>query len=178
MKELVKLLLDDSGGRDVQLAYDLREAFTRAWVELLRGLCVDLDDAISIVVGSKCNFIPQESAVRAFVERRRGSNNPGFGYPLRTGTAQFFVEFSDAITYGVACRKPDSEDEYSRLTQCLQKGDQTGWKSSEWWACYRQRNVNLRQPSAEEVKCVSDPGSREELVKDVADGFREIADLV
>ena len=189
MKALKKLCLEDN---NLVLVHDLHEAMIGARISLLTKLWREIECAL----GEKLSDLPpkangciakgriksssdiSESRITKFVKKLNNSRYHGLHYGLHyddeaTIDTWLSVEVEDGIYFGVICL---DENKYNELKKSLNE-KVGGGKSSEWkwWPWHKwSGNLNLRDPTRDDLKLLSNKEERKKCAEGIALGLKPV----
>ena len=174
MSELKELLLRDD---NLALAHDLREAMLEVHIDLLEELWKVIESELK----NKIPDLPEKDSsdsdisperVRHFVRGQKDYKHHGLYYPFGNGGVG--VEVGHSIYFGVYCHKGDHENEYNKLEEALRKVI-GGTSTADWpWYKYANKDLNLKNPTRENLDMLSKEKARNEYVAEIASGLKEV----
>ena len=173
MSELKELLSKDN---NLALASDLREAILEVHIDLLKKLWEAIESELKNKIpdlpekGSDSDISPER--IRHFVTGQRYYKHHGLYYPFGNGGVG--VEVGHSIYFGVYYHKGDHENEYNKLKEALK--DVLGGTSAYWWPWhkYANKDLNLKNPTRENLDMLSNEKARNEYVAEIASGLKEV----
>ena len=182
MKDLTELCLQDN---NLVLVHDLNEAMIEARVCLLRKLWCEIDSALKEqlpVLPPKDedgkNEAPSDTdeRIRLYLKPMSRGHYHGLHYSFGRGVASLFVEAGEGngLFFGVRCHK-DHKDERSNLDRALK--DVKG-RPTDWCPRYRKDDLNLKNPSREELERLSSEAGRKKHAKRIAQGLKPFWEAV
>ena len=173
MTDLKELCLKDN---NLVLVHDLQEAMVEARVSLLHKLwqeiaCKLKEEITDLPDLSEEDSDITEERIRRFIQEN--SRYHGIWYKFGHH-ASLGVEVGDSIYFGVLCPKEESEDEYSRLKEVLEKVPGQG-HSNESWPWYQDApDLNLKCPTREDLKLLANERERQSYVAEVVYGVGKL----
>ena len=173
MKEMTKLCLQDN---KLVLVHDLNEAMFRARVQLLRKLWDEIDSALKAEIpnlppkdkdGKNDAYSVSNERIKRFLTPWGRDTYHGLFYTFGRGVASLCVEAGNGerLFFGVRCRKKH-EDERRKLDEELE--NVPGESRLEWWPRYQEDDWNLKNPSRDKLKMLSNEADRKEHAKIIA----------
>ena len=182
MTDLTKLCLE---GDKLVLVHDLNEAMTNARVYLLRKLWDEIDSALRVEIsglppkdedGINKVYSVSEDRIKCFITPMGRNCYHGLYYSLfRRGIASLCVEAGngDRLRFGVRCHKDHRE-------HCQLKAKLTDVSNqfTDWWPGYQKDNVNLKNPTRENLQKLSNEADRKKHAKQIAQRLEPFWDAV
>ena len=191
MEALKKLCLEDN---NLTLVHDLQEAMKLARISLLKRLWREIE----CVLRKELSNLPHkangriaegriesssdisESRITDFVWKRNNSRYHGLHYGLyyddeATIDTWLSVEVEDSIYFGVICL---DEKRYDELKKNLNQ-EFGGGKSGGGWPWYKKAgNLNLREPTRDDLKLLSNEEERKMYAEEIAQGLKPIWEVL
>ena len=188
MEALKKLCLEDN---NLVLVRDLQEAMigaricllTKLWREIESALGEELSDLPPKTSGyiaedrrmQSCSDI-SESKITEFVRNQKNYKYHGLHYGLyyddeATVDTWLSVEVEHRIYFGVICL---DENRYNKLKKKLNQEVGSG-KSYKWWPWYKGTgNLDLRDPTRDDLKLLSNEAERKKYAEGIARGLKPV----
>ena len=181
MKELKELCLEDN---NLFLVHDLNEAMIDAKACLLAKLWDEIDCALKEQIpdrlskykdGENVAYSVSDERIKRFLTNQRGTYH-GLYYSFGSGVASLGVEAGNGVglIFGIRCHK-DRREERSDLDEALK--DVPG-KSTDWWPRYQEDDVNLKNPTRENLQKLSNEADRKKHAKQIAQRLEPFWDAV
>ena len=188
MEALKKLCLEDD---NLVLVHDLHEAMisvkisllTKLWCEIECALREGLSDLPSKASGHiakdriKSSSDISESRITKFVKKRNDSRYHGLHYGLHyddeaTIDTWLSVEVEDHINFGVICL---DENKYDKLKKKFNQEVGSGESDKGCWPWYkRAENLNLRDPTRDDLELLSNKEKRKKYAEGIAQGLKPV----
>ena len=182
MKELTELCLQDN---NLVLVHNLNEAMTNARVHLMRKLWDEIDSALKEDIddlppkdedGINEPYSVSDDRIKCFITPMRRNCYHGLYYSFGRGVASLCVEAGngDRLWFGVRCHKDHRE--HDKLKSALMDVSN---QFTDWWPRYQEDDVNLKTPTPDNLKLLSNEAGRKEHAKIIAQRLKavKIADL-
>ena len=183
MEDLTKLCLEDN---NLVLVHDLKEAKFRARVCLLKKLWNEIDSALKETIGdlpptdedgkNDANSV-SDTKIKCFLTPMRRNCFHGLFYSFGRGVASLCVEAGNGerLFFGVRCHKKHA-DERRKVDEALE--DVPGESRLDWWPRYQEDDWNLKKPSRDELKMLSNEVDRKEHAKRIAQRLKPFWEAV
>lgn len=183
MRDLAKLCLEDN---NLVLVHDLNEAMFRARVCLLKKLWNEIESALKEEIpdlpptdedGKNDANSVSDAKIKRFLTPMRRNCFHGLFYSFGRGVASLCVEAGNGerLFFGVRCHKKHA-DERRKVDKALE--DVPGEKKPEWWPRHQVDDWNLKNPSRDELKMLSNEADRKKHAKCIAQGLKPFWDAV
>lgn len=174
--ELSSLLKRDN---NLLLAHDLVKAMTTAQIDLQLKLWDEIDTAMVSKFGNRLSPKSAESeiprsTVRAFYQKAKNNRYYGMYYPFASGDGMLGIEIYNSIYFGVCCNKQKHPNEHSLIQEAL---SEMGGSVTKGWPFYKystQTSLNLKNPSRDELKLLSDDDARKAYAEEIAEEMYKI----
>ena len=181
MNELKKLCLKDN---NLVLVHDLSKAMVEARISLLVKLWGEIECEMK-----KIQNLPKkeeqyskitEKRIREFVEGKKNFGYHGLHYEI-SGPVTLGIEVGRAYIYiGIKCHKDNeyNKKKYDKIRETLQEKLQDGKPQEDGWLWWKwppmNVNVNLRNPTRENLKLLADDCKRQKYAADIATRASEV----
>ena len=173
----------------------LHTNFRRKYMDALKQLC--LEDNNSVLVHDLNDVMLEaiREAIWSEIEAELRSEEPdfidasvskdGLSYELNE-VSQIHVgahgKSNDGrIWFGVYCSKEDHKHKYCKIKKSLESflsdGEPDTEKMYPWWR-YADTNLNLKNPTREDLEILSNEEKRKKVVRKVVQGLQELLEVI